>query len=192
MLLRLTPFPRLRHLHDRTRSCGTAAASSCCGAGPTASRRTPRRRSASTATTRCRCSSATASSAGANVGDRVELGWVSRVRPPKRAVDDELQRLRHFLYNILSMAMNMSTDCRSFVRRFSTSCNSATAASHRSSAIHRRSFASCLRRGVPRLKPLALRWFARTMRRDVEASGFTTNDNFAGISRFQTGGHCGI
>ena len=42
------------------RSSGTAAASSCSGAGPTASRPTRRRRSASSATTRCRCCGATA------------------------------------------------------------------------------------------------------------------------------------
>ena len=39
---------------------GTAAASSCSGAGPTGSRPTRRWRSASAATTRCRCSGATA------------------------------------------------------------------------------------------------------------------------------------
>ena len=48
-----------------TRWSGTAAASSCCGAGPIASRPTRRRRSACAATTRCRCCGATGSSAGA-------------------------------------------------------------------------------------------------------------------------------
>ncbi len=33
----------------------------------------------------------------ANAGERVELGWVSRVRPPKRALKAELERLRAFL-----------------------------------------------------------------------------------------------
>ena len=46
------------------RSCGTAADSSCSGAGRIASRRTRRWRSASSATTRCRCCGATAWSAG--------------------------------------------------------------------------------------------------------------------------------
>lgn len=33
----------------------------------------------------------------ANVGKKVELGWISRHRPPKRAVDAELERLQEFL-----------------------------------------------------------------------------------------------
>lgn len=33
----------------------------------------------------------------ANASERVELGWISRARPPRRALDDELERLRTFL-----------------------------------------------------------------------------------------------
>ena len=47
------------------RLSGIGAASSSCGAGPTASRRTRPPASASSGTTRCRCSGATTSSAGA-------------------------------------------------------------------------------------------------------------------------------
>ena len=54
------PTTRCACSRPSIRSSGTAAASSCSGAGPIASRPTRRRRSASSATTRCRCSGATA------------------------------------------------------------------------------------------------------------------------------------
>ena len=71
------------------RWCGTAAASSASGAGPTASRPTRRRPSASSATTRCRCCGATDRRLGQRVGrgssDAAGVGFVgpritSRVR----------------------------------------------------------------------------------------------------------------
>ena len=37
---------------------------------------------------------------------------------------------------------------------------------------------------APRLKSLALRFFARNMRRDVEQAGFICNDAFGGVTRF--------
>ena len=92
--------------HPSTRSSGTAAASSCCGAGPTASRPTRRQRSACAATTRCRCCGATASSAGATwrsamAGCDARLGYVAG-KPPReagfrQALDDELARIETFL-----------------------------------------------------------------------------------------------
>ena len=88
------------------RSSGTAAASSCSGAGPTASRPTRRRRSASSATTRCRCCGATTSIGWANLaveGGRLRpvFGYVDR-KPAsdplfKRALEAELDAMRRFL-----------------------------------------------------------------------------------------------
>jgi hypothetical protein len=86
--------------------CGTAAASSCCGAGPTASRPTRRPRSANAATTRCRCCGASRSSAGATwPGKAVRCRPTSALSPASRramrhgaaALDDELGRLETFL-----------------------------------------------------------------------------------------------
>ena len=54
------PQDTVRLLAPSIRWCGTAPASSCCGAGRTASKPTHRRSNASAATTRCRCSGATA------------------------------------------------------------------------------------------------------------------------------------
>ncbi len=71
--------------HPSTPSSGTAAASSCCGAGPTASRPTRRRRNACAATTRCRCCGARRSSAGATCRCS-RAGWcpISATSPASR------------------------------------------------------------------------------------------------------------
>lgn len=54
------PMPQSACSRRSIRWSGIAAASNCCGAGATASRPTPPRRSASSAITRCRCSGTTA------------------------------------------------------------------------------------------------------------------------------------
>ena len=77
-----------------TRSSGTGAASSCSGAGPTASRPTRRRRSASSATTRCRCSGATRSSAGPTPRC-AGAAWSSR--PASRTAPETSDEFRHEL-----------------------------------------------------------------------------------------------
>ncbi len=91
----LTPFDPV--VHDRT-------ASSCSGAGSTASKRTRRRPNASAATTRCRSSGATASSAGATFrsgkGDSSPRSGTSdrrrAIAPSARELEAELDRMRDF------------------------------------------------------------------------------------------------